>query len=105
MNKNQTLTENNQPRMWAGCISYLFGILICSLLVGCSSRTKADLQWHQEKGYRWAELQLPWWGKAGFRQLSPDETGITFQNYLAEESYVKNQVLLNGSGVAAGDVN
>lgn len=37
-------------------------------------------------------------GKAGFTKLSPDETGITFKN-MPEDS------ILNGSGVAAGDVD
>lgn len=37
--------------------------------------------------------------------LSPSSTGILFTNFLSEERYRANQVLLNGSGVAAGDVD
>jgi hypothetical protein len=80
-----------------------FGLL---LLVQCSSeRRNIELIWQYEDGYRWTELQLPSNGSAGFVQLSETETGITVQSYVAEESYINNSVLLNGSGVAAGDVN
>ena len=40
----------------------------------------AELAWHQEKGFRWAELAVPPGGKAGFTQLTPEQTGITFTN-------------------------
>lgn len=83
------------------CLLFLF-----LLFVRCVPETRNSQQtWHQEEGYSWADLQLPWWGDAGFEQLSDEETGITFQNHLAEESFIENEVLLNGSGVAAGDVN
>jgi hypothetical protein len=37
--------------------------------------------------------------------MSPDQTGITFTNQLSKEGAAANQILLNGSGVAAGDVD
>jgi len=37
--------------------------------------------------------------------LPPDVTGITFTNLLPEERYRTNAMLLNGSGVACGDVD
>ncbi|MDR8393357.1 FG-GAP-like repeat-containing protein [Aliifodinibius sp. S!AR15-10] len=85
----------------------LFGLLFLLLLfLHCSPGSRnVQRDWHHEKGYRWAKLELPWLGETGFEQLSDEETGIAFENYLAEKSYVKNQVLLNGSGVTAGDVN
>src|SRR5687767_10014638 len=43
--------------------------------------------------------------KPGFTLLSPQDTGITFTNRLAQERHLTNQILLNGSGVAAGDVD
>src|SRR5439155_1546347 len=56
-------------------------------------------------GFRSAELQVPASGKPGFVQLPPATTGIYFTNHLAVERYVTNQIYLNGSGVAAGDVD
>lgn len=85
---------------------YICLFVLPLLFVQCTTeRNKIELNWNQEDGYRWSDLQLPRQGKAGFTQLSEAETGVTVQSFLAEESYIKNSVLLNGSGVAAGDVN
>jgi enediyne biosynthesis protein E4 len=60
-------------------------------------------EWHREAGYSWHELAVAD-GKAGFTRLGTD-TGITFQNALGTNRYATNQNILNGSGVAVGDVN
>ncbi|MCZ7640595.1 MAG: FG-GAP-like repeat-containing protein [Verrucomicrobia bacterium] len=44
-------------------------------------------------------------GRTGFTELEPGPLGILFTNHLAPERYLTNQVLLNGAGVAAGDVD
>src|SRR5439155_3199455 len=44
-------------------------------------------------------------GKAGFTEIAPGAIGITFPNRLSEERALTNQIFLNGSGVAAGDVD
>lgn len=41
----------------------------------------------------------------GFRQLSARETGLDFANRIPPSRYLTNQVFLNGSGIALGDVN
>ena len=64
----------------------------------------AELQWHQGKGFQWAELQVPKEGKPGFTLLTPDQTGITFTNPLDEHAIAANRVLADGSGVAIGDI-
>jgi hypothetical protein len=43
--------------------------------------------------------------EAGFDRLSPAHTGVTFTNVLSVERSSTNQILLNGSGVAAGDID
>ncbi|MBM3848077.1 MAG: CRTAC1 family protein, partial [Verrucomicrobia bacterium] len=43
--------------------------------------------------------------QAGFQRLSPDHTGIQFINELSVRQFTTNQIYLNGSGVAAGDVD
>ncbi|MGH7450135.1 MAG: CRTAC1 family protein, partial [bacterium] len=63
------------------------------------------LQWHEENGYRWSEFPVPKSGKTGFKQLPESQTGITFVNSLTDEQIQNNRVLLNGSGVAVGDVD
>ncbi|HIL69829.1 MAG TPA: hypothetical protein EYG38_08270 [Verrucomicrobia bacterium] len=59
--------------------------------------------WNNEAGYRWAELKIPSNGSTGFTLLSADQTGVLFENMLGEVKAAENRVLLNGSGVAAGD--
>lgn len=58
-----------------------------------------------DSGFRAAPLAVPAAGRAGFTLLSSSQTGVTFTNALPESRYVTNQVLPNGSGVAAGDVD
>jgi hypothetical protein len=62
-------------------------------------------EWHQEIGFRWAELNVPSGGKTGFHLLPPKETGISFTNTLDLRAGEANRVLFNGSGVAVGDYN
>ena len=61
--------------------------------------------WQSFAGYRSADLHRPSNGKTGFSLLPPDETGIRFTNQLAPSRSLTNQIYLNGSGVAAGDVD
>src|SRR3989475_6561578 len=44
-------------------------------------------------------------GKTGFTLLDPQSTGIKFTNVLAQQRHLTNQILLNGCGVAAGDID
>jgi len=61
--------------------------------------------WREEIDFRWSELPLSKSGKTGFTQLPESKTGVAFINSLTEEQIKTNRVLLNGSGVAAGDVD
>ncbi|MCG8606213.1 VCBS repeat-containing protein, partial [bacterium] len=63
------------------------------------------LTWQEETGYRWAKLKLPWTGRTGFESLIPSKTNISFSNHLSNELITSNEHLLNGSGVALGDVD
>ncbi|MFQ5674572.1 MAG: VCBS repeat-containing protein, partial [bacterium] len=61
--------------------------------------------WHEENGFRWHSLRLPWFGITGFARLSDTKTGVSFVNTLEEHDFKNNRILLNGSGVAIGDVD
>lgn len=66
----------------------------------------APAEWHDEGFVRWRPLERSASGSAvGFRRVSPDRSGITLANSVAESVYVNNRHLLNGSGVALGDVD
>ncbi len=44
-------------------------------------------------------------GKTGFTSLPPALTGVAFTNTLPEYRHLTNQILLNGAGLALGDVD
>ncbi len=48
-------------------------------------------------------LPVPPSGRPGFTLLTPAHTGVAFTNHLDPDAEVRNQNLLNGSGVALGD--
>ena len=68
-----------------------------------STSDTSELQWYQEKGYRWAPLGVSQGDKTGFVRIAGEETGIAFVNQLEPEHAMQNQIRMNGSGVAAGD--
>jgi enediyne biosynthesis protein E4 len=78
-------------------------VLNSFLFLSCSPST--ELEWNQEPTYRWAEVSPGFFGSDGFRQLNASKTGIDFQNILSEDDIAENRHYLNGSGVAAGDIN
>lgn len=63
------------------------------------------LDWNSADGYRWAAVQPVGTNKAGFSLMPSLGTGVTFTNVIRESTYFTNQIYLNGSGVAAGDVD
>lgn len=64
-----------------------------------------DLTWHEEDGHRWAELYPGRVGADGFSPVTGSRTGIHLANEVTDEEIAANRHFLNGSGVAAGDVN
>src|SRR4030095_11762423 len=54
---------------------------------------------------RRTQLAVPQERGEGFRLLPARETGVRFVNQLSDQNAATNQILLNGSGVAIGDVD
>lgn len=84
------------------CVRSGFLLLFC-LLTACSS--SPELQWQQEEGYRWAEVSPGYFGETGFESLSPSQSNINFENQITDREIATNRHYLNGSGVAAGDID
>jgi hypothetical protein len=63
------------------------------------------LNWETNGTYRSAPLSPGPNHKAGFLLLMPDQTGVLFTNSVTQWRYTTNQIYLNGSGVAAGDID
>lgn len=81
------------------------GLVFLGGLVGCTHSPETELVWTQKDGYRWAEVEPGTGDEVGFHRLRSSATGIQFENHLSEEAIARNQHYLNGSGVAAGDVD
>ncbi len=56
-------------------------------------------------GYRVTSLVAPASGHAGFTLMAPTVTGVNFTNTLSDEHAAENQIRLNGSGLALGDLD
>ncbi len=75
----------------------------CALGFGAASGDAAGLT---DGGvFRRIALSVPKSGKVGFTSLPDSATGIHFTNLLVQTGGFTNQILLNGSGVAAGDID
>ncbi len=61
--------------------------------------------WRQAPNCRLAEVRPTGTPHAGFALRPPDQTGVTFTNLLPAERHLLSQILPNGSGVAAADVD
>ena len=77
----------------------IFGLMLIN------SCAEEKLIWHQEQGYRIAKLPVSGGEGVGFKKLDSLFTGIQFINRLTNEQIVSNQHLLDGSGVALGDID
>ncbi|MDB6052806.1 MAG: Repeat protein, partial [Verrucomicrobiales bacterium] len=75
------------------------------LLTGLALQVRAQLSWEQGIGFRRAALSFSKNGKTGFTLLTSAQTGIAFTNILTIEQALVNQNYLNGSGLAAGDID
>ena len=73
------------------------------MAVGCGDTR--ELEWKQGSGYRWAEVTPGYFGSTGFSSLDPASTEIDFKNVVSDADVKNNRNYLNGSGVAAADVD
>lgn len=94
-----------RPGICARGLSFMYVILLCFLLTGCSSRMPTELQWNVGDGYRWAEIDPGSFDDPGFNRVTASETGINFSNHISEVDIARNHHYLNGSGVATADVD
>src|SRR5205807_7332411 len=70
-----------------------------------SLQSGGALEWQTGNGWRSAQLPVAKSGSTGFTLLPPSVTGIRFANQLSDTNAALNQIRLDGSGVAAGDVD
>ncbi len=75
------------------------------LVLLCSTVAAADRDWSDGPGYRSRPVPVLKSGPPGFTLLPAAITGIDFTNVLTDARAAENQLRLNGSGVACGDVD
>lgn len=77
----------------------------CAGALAVRADAASALAWETNHVGRSAVVALGPAGKAGFTALPVAATGILFTNTLPETRHLTNQILLNGAGVALGDVD
>jgi hypothetical protein len=82
-----------------------FPFLFLFLFLQACTGPSAPGPWTEESGYRWRELAGIPRGTPGFTSLSPDQTGINFTNAVRDSLVLANRILVQGGGVALGDVD
>ena len=81
-------------------------IAVAGLIFLSSNSCKgAPLPWEAEDGFRSAPLTVDNSGASGFSLLPASLTGLEFGNILSDQKAAENQIRLNGSGVALGDID
>ena len=93
------------PRRPAGAGFPTVGRLVLLLMFGLGADAGFGAEPEGVAGFRRVALSVPKPGKVGFTALPASATHIDFTNLLAGSGAFTNQILLNGSGVAAGDVD
>jgi hypothetical protein len=81
--------------------SALTALALAVAAAACTAQPRAP--WHQERGHRWRELEVPR-GQPGFTRMGA-RTGIRFQNTVSDSALLGNRILGEGAGVALGDVD
>lgn len=79
--------------------------MVVALVAWALGQAFPAVTWVEEANHKWRPLDIPPGTRPGFTLLVPGQTGIRFSNKLDVEKSLQNQVYLNGSGVALGDVN
>mgnify|MGYP000876626284 CR=1 FL=1 len=98
-------------RVW--CRRSLMALMIVALSFGrllaapspSSASASSARQWVSHDSYRSSELRTAPKERPGFTSLAPETTGVRFTNQLSLDRSLTNHILMNGSGVACGDVN
>jgi enediyne biosynthesis protein E4 len=75
------------------------------ILWGCFQSHVYCQSWEIGSGFRSRPVDSIQGKGIGFRLVNPQSSGLDFHNPLAGDRGLHNQILLNGSGVAAADVN
>ena len=83
----------------------LFALAIALILGGGLPGITSAAEPAPTNSFRVHSLASVTGGEAGFRRIEPRASGVIFTNSLPPSRHHTNQILLNGSGLACGDVD
>lgn len=72
--------------------------------LACTSPPPA-VTWTEANGYRWRPLEMERGERAGFTVVPARKSGIAFENSVRDSLVLGNRILVQGGGVALGDVD
>lgn len=93
------------PDRVAAWLLWIVLLLACPSSHAATETSPAPLRWTALGEHRSRALTVHPGGKAGFTSLPASLTSVWFTNTLSIERSLTNHILMNGSGVACGDVN
>lgn len=79
--------------------------LAWALGIAFPAKGSATEPWQPAGPHRYQALTVPARGRIGFQSMPPEATRLTFTNVVPESRYWTNQLLLDGGGVTAADVD
>ena len=82
------------------CTAMLWPCLALATIATCMAADGSSHPWGRSQSLPASPAASP-----GFLRLAPSETGLAFTNRLSLERQTTNQIYLNGSGVALGDID
>ncbi len=90
--------------LWLG-VPGVVAVVVSAVAQGVAVSAPGAVGLEAGAGYRSWPLKVGTGGRPGFTRLPASETGLAFSNLLSAKRSLTNHVLLNGSGVALGDVD
>jgi hypothetical protein len=96
------MSHKQTSRIGYAVIRLVAAVFVCGI---CFRADGAESDWRAENGFRFKELAVSKERKTGFTLLTSQQTGISFTNTLTEIEGAANRILLDGSGVALGDID
>ncbi|MCC7374418.1 MAG: VCBS repeat-containing protein [Verrucomicrobiales bacterium] len=92
----------NPPVSWFRCVAALWRSASLFLTLGTLGAAAADPTATEFRALPATPIGS---GSPGFTRMPAAETGLDFTNHLAQSRFLTNQIHLNGSGVALGDID
>lgn len=88
-----------------GLKSAFLPIWLVTLACASSAALAQSIPWQNAGGHRFTPLTVTGKDHPGFDLANPQITGIRFTNRLESHHALTNHIFMNGSGVAAGDID